>query len=206
MRAPLAMNKKASIAVALALVGVFAATFSLLAATTITATFAQNPTMTTTSSNNATTKTTMANATETATLGKLILKENGHRILGRVIGVTNNSYTMESTYAGNGVYNGTTPVIDMITTTATINSTGHYSGKGQGLLRASDGTSIAAYAEKYTGAEDMKGNDNAQGTIHFTSLATGKLASLNNTDAVFKVQLDLTGSFTLQAWQQNMTK
>jgi hypothetical protein len=200
MRAPLAMNKKASIAVALVLVGVFAATFSLLAATTTTATFAQNA-ITTTSSNNATT-TTMANKTEggAATLGKQILQETGHAVVNRVIAVNNTSATIESTYTDKGTFNGTTSVTDMGTVTYTINNMGQVAGKGQGLLRTSDGA-MAAYKERYTGSEDIHGKTNIQGTMNFTSLATGSLGSLHGADLVFKVQTDTSGNSELKGWE-----
>ena len=198
MRAPLAMNKKASIAVALVLVGVFAATFSLLAATTTTASFAQNAI--TTTQNNAT---TTANATRgggAATLGKQILQETGQTVVNRVTAVNNTSATIESTYTDKGTFNGTTSVTDMGTVTYAINNMGQVAGKGQGLLRTSDGA-MAAYKERFTGYEDIQGKTNIQGTMNFTSLATGKLGSLHGADLVFKVQTDTSGNSELKAWE-----
>ena len=112
-----------------AIVGIFAATLSL--GTTMTASFAQTNQMDQTrdqaricnpfTHNNATTTTT-TNTTIT-TLGMLILRENGHCIVSRVIEVTGNSYTIENTNKGNGVFNGTTLIVQIITT-ATIHSAG----------------------------------------------------------------------------------
>lgn len=61
---------------------------------------------------------------------------------------------------------------------------------------------MAAYTDKFAESKDIQGNDNAQGTIHFAALATGKLANLSNTNAIFKVQHNLTGSYISQAWEQ----
>ena len=60
---------------------------------------------------------------------------------------------------------------------------------------------MAAYTEKFAESEGMQGNDNVQDTIHFTALATGKLANFN-TNAISKVQLNQTGSYISQAWEQ----
>jgi hypothetical protein len=155
-----------------------------------------------TGTENATASKTNMSATTAARLGKLIFRETGHVIVNRVLDVTDNSVTIESSYTGNGVVNGTTSVLDIGTVTYTVDSTGQVTGKGQGLLRTSDGSSIAAYSQKYTATEDIQGNTNVQGTVHFSSLATGKLADLSNTNNVFKAQITPSGSSTLQAWEQ----
>ncbi len=177
--------KKASIAVAVVLVvGALAVAFSL-AATTTTASFAQNVTSPTT------------NATGT-TLGKEIYHETGHTVVDRVIAVSNTEATLESTYTDKGTFNGTTSVTDIGSIVNTINNMGEMSGKGQGLFRTSDG-SMAAYKESWTGSQDIHGNSNLQGTMNFTSLATGKLASLHSATLVFKLQINPAGNSELRA-------
>ncbi len=186
------MDKKSSVAIALVVVGVFAAMFSLAATTTIPS-FAQNEN----------TATTTTNATRAPILGKLILQTTCHTVVDRVTSVTNTLVTIEHTYSETGTFNGTTSITDIGTVTDTINSTGQIGdGKGQGLLRTADGTSMAAYEEKYTGSQDIHGNTNFQGTMNFTSLATGKLSSLHGTTLIFKVQDDPSGDSTLKAWEQ----
>jgi hypothetical protein len=136
-----------------------------------------------------------------ATLGKLIFRENGHIVVNRVLEVTDNSATIESTYTGTGVVNGTTTVTDIGTVSYTVNNTGQLSGKGQGLIRTTDGA-MAAYTENFTGSQDIQGNRNIQGTIHFNSLATEKLAEWGNTTTLLKVQINPSDYFTAQGWQQ----
>ncbi len=198
------MNKKASIAVVLTVVGIFAATFSLAATTTTTPSYAQNVGAATTTNAtrlNATAGTT-ANATAAPTLGKQILQETGHIIVSRVTSVTDTLVTIEHTYKNTGTFDGTTSITDIGTATNTINNRGQIGdGKGQGLLRTSDGTSMAAFKEKYTGSQDIHGNGNIQGTMNFTSLATGKLASLHGTNLIFKAQTNPSGDITLKAWE-----
>ncbi len=191
------MNKKASIAAVLVVVGVVATAFSL-AATSTTASYAQNVGATTNA-----TRSNITAGTTTATLGKQILQETGHTVLERITSVTNTLITTEGTWHSTGTFNGNTSITDMGTATNTVNNMGQIGdGKGQGLLRTSDGTSMAAYREKYTGSQDINGNTNFQGTMNFTSLATGKLASLHGTTLIFKVQDDPSGDSTLKAWEQ----
>ena len=190
------MNKKASIAAVLVVVGVVATAFSL-AATSTTASYAQNVGATTNA-----TRSNVTGGTTTATLGKQILQETGHTVLERITSVTNTLITTEGTWYSTGKFNGTTSITDMGTATNTVNNMGQIGdGKGQGLLRTSDGTSMAAYREKYTGSQDIHGNINIQGTMNFTSLATGKLASLHGTTLIFKVQTNPAGDSTLKAWE-----
>ncbi len=198
------MNKKASISVVLVVVGVFATTFSLAATTTTTPSYAQNAGAATTTNAtrlNATAGPT-ANATAGPTLGKQILQETGHTVVSRVTSVTDTLVTIEHTWSEAGTFNGTTSITDTGTATNTVDSIGQIGdGKGQGLLRTSDGTSMAAFKEKYTGSQDIHGNINIQGTMNFTSLATGKLASLHDANLIFKVQTNPSGDSTLKAWE-----
>ncbi len=136
-------------------------------------------------------------------LGTIIFKENAHLIVSRIVKVTSNSFTIESTYRGNGVVKGAISITDIGTDAYIVNSTGQFAGKGQGLLRTSDGgISMAAYTEELTGYRDLQGKINAQGTMHFTALATGKLANLSNTSIIFKVKATHAGDLTLQSWEQ----
>ncbi len=188
------MNKKASIAIVLTVAGIFAATFSL-AATTTTPSYAQNVAATNATAGPA------ANVTTGPTLGKQILQETGHIIVNRVTSVTDTLVTIEHTYSNTGTFNGTTSITDIGTVTNTINNKGQIEdGKGQGLLRTSDG-SMAAYREKYTGSQDIHGNSNIQGTMNFTVLATEKLASLHGSNLLFKAQVHPSGDITLKAWE-----
>jgi hypothetical protein len=119
-----------------------------------------------------------------------------------VLRVTNDSVTIEASYTGNAVVNSTTSVIDMGTVAYNINNMGQISGIGQGFSRTTDGSSAAAYTVRFTGSIDLQGNTNVQGLGHFTSLTTGKLADMSNTNTLFKSQINPAGYFTLQAWQR----
>ncbi len=145
---------------------------------------------------------TTANATAGPTLGKQILQETGHIIVSRVTSVTDTLVTIEHTYKNTGTFNGTTSITDIGTATNTINNRGQIGdGKGQGLLRTSDGTSMAAYTLRSTGSLDIHGNSNIQGAMHFTLPSTGKLASLHDANLIFKAQTNPSGDSKLKAWE-----
>jgi hypothetical protein len=174
-------KQKISVVIMLVLIGVFTTAFSLLAATT--GSLAQNE--------NTTAK----------TLGKLILQEKGRVVVERLISVTDMLGTIEHTSSQSGTLNDTTSVTDIGTATNIIADIGQIEqGKGQGLLRTSDG-SMAVYVERYAGSPDIPGNKNIQGTMNFTSLATGRLASLHNATLAFRLQINPAGDTMLKAWQ-----
>ncbi len=168
--------------------------------------YAQTPSTNTNATTSAATAvgrnaTAAMNITATSTLGKLIYEEHGNVTVERVLSVTDTSATIESIYTARGVFNGTTSVTDIGTVVYSVNNIGQFPGKGQGLLRTSDG-SMAAYTLRSTGSLDIHGNSNIQGTMHFTLLSTGKLVNLHDANLIFKAQIKPKGDFILRAWEQ----
>lgn len=146
--------------------------------------------------------------TSSTTLEKPIFRGNMLASDSKVVEVTNNTATIESNYSGNGtviVANGSSiPVTVLMTVVGTYDSTGQFNGKGQGLLRTHDGASTAAYTLTFTGSNlTLQANSNPQGSINFNDLTTGNLANLNNTNGIFKAQIEPISTYTtLEAWEQ----
>ena len=80
------------------------------------------------------------------------------------------------------------------------NTSGTIHGIGKGVVMAGQ-FELATYTGEGIGRVDPSGSINWRGSYFFSTLSTGKLASLNNLIGVFEVVIDTEGNFYEKLWE-----